>query len=105
MVEKKTGTKVIFKKWAGNLGILKMGDKEEGIDPIPPSKIKLHLAEYLYRTPIIYLSPAQFRQKFYAWEPALRRRIDIDKQLDVDFKRRKQEPREAGSLDRLKVDL
>jgi hypothetical protein len=83
-----------------------MGDLGRPINvEVHPAKIQVYLSYYLRDTPTKYISPTRFRKTFDHWAPAVRERIRIDKQLDRDFKRRKQEPREAGDLERLKVEL
>lgn len=77
MWKTKTGTSPNWKRLAGELGRVR---DETGA---PPATIKHHFREYLYRTPIAYLSPTRFRETFRYWSPADRTRADIDRELDA----------------------
>lgn len=91
MVKAKTGTSPNGKRWAGELGIIR---RDTGAHE---KLIQLHLKEYLYQTPATYISPTRFRETFKFWDPSIRQRVRIDKQLDAEQRRRQRENPQRGA--------
>jgi len=56
-----------------------------------------HWREYLYRTPMAYVSPTRFRETFRYWSPTIRRRVDMDKELDRELRAKETQRREDTS--------
>jgi len=77
MWKAKAGADPNWKRLAGELGRVK---RQTGA---PPAIIVRHFREYLYRTPIAYLSPTRFRETFKYWSPEIRARADVDRELDT----------------------
>jgi len=76
-----------WKRLARELGILKDTLTEKGHSEEDARRIIFERwREYLYRTPLAYASPTRFRESFKFWSPTIRRRVDVDKELDRELK-------------------
>jgi hypothetical protein len=101
----KAGCDPNWKRLAGELGRVRRQTK------LPPEMIVGYFREYLYRTPIAYLSPTRFRETLKYWNPAERTRADVDRDLDKRLAEKERQIRAGrsdpdgreGVLDRVRV--
>ena len=93
-----------WKRLAFELGMVKDALTAKGHSEEDARRIMFqHWREYLYRTPMAYVSPTRFRETFRYWSPTIRRRVDVDKQLDRELaeKEARQESRQDGGMQRI----
>ena len=95
------GTSPNWGRLAGELGRVR---RETGASP---EVIQHHWKEYLHRTPLGYWSPTRFRETFKYWDPGIRHRLDIEKQLDRQMREKERTvgTRQEGGLGKLSVDI
>ena len=100
----KTGTPPNCKRLAMELGIVKRS--ESGPKEKVEAKMLAYWKEYVKETPAKYLSPTRFRETFKHWDPTIRQRVRIDKQLDAEQRQkardnREEQARREGKMTRL----